>query len=97
MTMTTTSSIETAVKGRSLWDDARDRLLANRAAVASMIVLAAITLISIFGPMLSPHPFDKVYRDYVKVPASFDAYPRADVLIHKDPLGVQKHPDDPRP
>ncbi len=78
MTMTTTSSTGAAVKGRSLWDDARDRLLANRAAVASMIVLAAITLISILGPMLSPHPFDKVYRDYVKVPASFEAYPRAD-------------------
>ncbi|MEM9787925.1 MAG: cation diffusion facilitator family transporter [Pseudomonadota bacterium] len=24
-------------------------------------------------------------------------YPRADVLIHKDPVGVQKHPDDHRP
>ncbi|KQI69129.1 ABC transporter permease [Loktanella sp. 3ANDIMAR09] len=24
------------------------------------------------------------------------AYPRADVLIHKDPRGVQPHPDDPR-
>lgn len=25
------------------------------------------------------------------------AYPQADVLIHKDPIGVEKHPDDPRP
>ena len=24
------------------------------------------------------------------------AYPRADVLIHQDPVGVKKHPDDPR-
>ena len=24
------------------------------------------------------------------------AYPRCDVLIHKDPVGVQKHPNDPR-
>ncbi len=24
------------------------------------------------------------------------AYPRADVLIHQDPVGVQRHPDDPR-
>ncbi len=24
------------------------------------------------------------------------AYPRADVLIHQDPVGVEKHPDDPR-
>ncbi len=77
MTMTATNP-ETPAKGRSLWDDARDRLLANRAAVASMIVLAAITLISILGPILSPHEFDTVYRDYVKVPASLEAYPRAE-------------------
>lgn len=63
-------------KGRSLWDDARDRLLANRAAVVSMVVLAAIALLSILGPVLSPHQFDTVYRDYVKVPASLEAYPR---------------------
>lgn len=25
------------------------------------------------------------------------AYPRADVMIHKDPVGVRRHPDDPRP
>lgn len=77
MTMTT-QTVSAPVKGRSLWDDAKDRLLANRAAVGSMIVLALITIVSIFGPMLSPHPFDKVYRDYVKVPASLEAYPRAD-------------------
>lgn len=29
--------------------------------------------------------------------AIVDAYPQADVLIHKDPVGVEKHPDDPRP
>ncbi|WP_434052841.1 MAG: ABC transporter permease subunit [Roseibium sp.] len=63
-------------KGRSLWDDARDRLLANRAAVVSMVVLAAIALLSVLGPALSPHKFDTVYRDYVKVPASLEAYPR---------------------
>ena len=31
--------MERAVKGRSLWDDARRRLFRNKAAVASMIVL----------------------------------------------------------
>lgn len=29
--------------------------------------------------------------------AIVDAYPSADVLIHKDPVGVERHPDDPRP
>jgi len=75
MTMTATSN-DVPAKGRSLWDDARDRLLANRAAVASMFVLVTIALVSIFGPMLSPHQFDTVYRDYVKVPASLQAYPK---------------------
>ena len=28
--------------------------------------------------------------------AVITAYPRADVLIHKDPVGVKKHPDDTR-
>ncbi|PVB59758.1 ABC transporter permease subunit [Labrenzia sp. 011] len=77
MTLTVTNT-EAPVRGRSLWDDARDRLLANRAAVASLIVLAFIALVSVFGPILSPHDFDTVYRDYVKVPASLEAYPRAD-------------------
>lgn len=77
MTMTVTPD-DLPQKGRSLWDDARDRLLANKAAVASMIVLALITLISVLGPIVSPHDFDTVYRDYVKVPASLSAYPSAD-------------------
>lgn len=78
MTVSTSDVPHAPQKGRSLWDDARDRLFANRAAVASMIVLSVIALLSIIGPMLSPHPFDKVYRDYVKVPASLQAYPRPD-------------------
>lgn len=75
MSVSSAELIAEPVKGRSLWDDARDRLLKNRAAVASMIVLTLITLISIVGPWLSPHGYDQVYRDYVKVPASLTAYP----------------------
>ncbi|WP_029063582.1 ABC transporter permease subunit [Labrenzia sp. DG1229] len=75
MTITAADN-DAPARGRSLFDDARDRLLANRAAVASMIVLVAIALVSVLGPALSPHQFDTVYRDYVKVPASLDAYPR---------------------
>ena len=76
VTLTATSSTGAPAKGRSLWDDARDRLLANRVAVASIIVLLTIGLISILGPILSPHHYDTVYRDYVKVPASLEAYPK---------------------
>ncbi|OJJ13623.1 peptide ABC transporter permease [Alphaproteobacteria bacterium AO1-B] len=78
MYVTTPDTVDVPQRGRSLWDDARDRLLANKAAVASMIVLATIALLSAFGPILSPHDYDTVYRDYVKVPASLGAYPKPD-------------------
>jgi oligopeptide transport system permease protein len=78
MSVTTPDTAGVPQRGRSLWDDARDRLLANKAAVASMIVLATIALLSAFGPILSPHDYDTVYRDYVKVPASQGAYPKPD-------------------
>ena len=46
---------EAIVAGRSLWDDARARLLRNKAAVASMIVLAFLVLVAAFGPLLWVH------------------------------------------
>ncbi|WGF87645.1 ABC transporter permease subunit [Marinivivus vitaminiproducens] len=66
-----------AEAGRSLWSDAWRRLRANRAAMASLIVLCVIALACIVGPWLSPHGYDQVYRSYVKTPASLEAYPRA--------------------
>jgi oligopeptide transport system permease protein len=64
-----------AVEGRSLWVEARARLLANRAAVASLILLGIIALTCILGPMLTGHPYDRVYQDYVRLPASFASHP----------------------
>ena len=55
-------------KGRSLWQDALRRLLANKAAMVSLVVLAIITLMAVFAPLLSPHPFDEVYWDLIGVP-----------------------------
>ena len=49
---------ELTVKGRSLWQDARQRFFRNRAAVASLIVLLALTLLVLFGERLSPFTFD---------------------------------------
>ena len=65
-----------AVQGRSLWADARSRLMRNRAAVASIVVLTLITLACLFGPLLTGHDYDQVYQDYVRVPASFESYPQ---------------------
>jgi oligopeptide transport system permease protein len=67
--------------GRSLWADARDRLFRNKAAVGSMVLLTTLALACIFGPLVTGHPFDKVYPDYVKVPASLSAYPQADQIM----------------
>ena len=61
--------------GRSLWGDAWTRLRANKAAVASTIVLVVVAIACLAGPWLTPHRFDAVYPSYVKVPASLRAYP----------------------
>ncbi len=71
----------TAARGRSLWDDARIRLLANRAAVTSLITLCIITLACFIGPYFTGHQFDTVYKNYVKVPAALEAYPREHQII----------------
>ena len=59
---------KSAVMGRSLWDDALRRLMRNKAAVISMYVLGFLVLIAIFGPMVWPHPYDKIYDDLVMMP-----------------------------
>jgi oligopeptide transport system permease protein len=56
-----------AAKGRSLWDDARRRLLANPAAVISMAVLAIIILLAWLGPPLWVHEVETIYRDRVGI------------------------------
>jgi oligopeptide transport system permease protein len=66
------------VVGRSLWVEARGRLLNNKAAVGSIVLLAFIAVACVFGPLFTGHPFDQVYPDYVKVPASLEAYPKPD-------------------
>jgi oligopeptide transport system permease protein len=64
--------MQAAVQGRSLWDDARTRLLRNKAAVASMVILAILVLAATFGPMLWPHPYDTIYRDRVAIPPTLE-------------------------
>jgi oligopeptide transport system permease protein len=59
------------VQGRSLWQDARRRLLRNRAAVVSMVVLAIIAGLALFAPWLSPHPYDEIYWERILAPPEF--------------------------
>lgn len=67
---------DTSVSGRSLWADARSRLFRNKAAVASIVLLSMITIACVFGPLVTGHPYDLVYPDYIRVPASVEGYPR---------------------
>ncbi len=53
------------LKGRSLWDDARRRLLRNRAAVTSMGMLALLVLAAGVGPYLTPFTFDQINKNDV--------------------------------
>ncbi|MDZ4371861.1 MAG: ABC transporter permease subunit, partial [Phenylobacterium sp.] len=56
------------VRGRSLWDDARRRLLRNHASVASLAILIVLVLAAVFGPMLSPYAYDQVDKSDVWLP-----------------------------
>ncbi|MEZ5845399.1 MAG: ABC transporter permease subunit [Geminicoccaceae bacterium] len=67
-------------KGRSLWSDAMRRLRANKAAVAAIFTLALMAFACVIGPMISPHPFDKVYQSYVKARPSLEPYPTAEQI-----------------
>ena len=56
-----------AVKGRSLWDDARRRLFKNKAAVAGLAILGFMILAAVVGPYLLPYTYDQVNKDDVWV------------------------------
>ena len=59
--------IQKAAKGRSLWDDARRRLLHNKAAVAGMIVLGVLVIAAVIGPYLVPFHYDAINKNDVWV------------------------------
>ncbi|HXL99756.1 MAG TPA: ABC transporter permease subunit [Rhizomicrobium sp.] len=61
------------VKGRSLWIDARRRLLGNRAALTGIVILSVVALLAIFGPLLSPYAYDHI--DYSVVQCAPDWWP----------------------
>jgi oligopeptide transport system permease protein len=53
------------IMGRSLWVDARRRLLNNRAAVASMVILALVAMLAVLAPLLSPFAYDEINYDII--------------------------------
>src|SRR5581483_2050313 len=62
-----------AVKGRSLWVDARRRLLRNRAAMASIVLLAIVALMAVVAPWLSRYGYDD--QDYAVISCAPDWWP----------------------
>ena len=60
--------MEKAVKGRSLWDDARRRLLRNGAAVTGMVVLLVLVAIALLGPFFTPFSYDQINKNDVWAP-----------------------------
>lgn len=54
------------VEGRSLWQDAWRRLIKNRAAVASMLILATIAVACLVGPYALPWSYDAIDWDHVE-------------------------------
>ena len=67
--------------GRSLWSLAGRRLRQNRVAMAAAAVLLLYVLAGIFGPSLAPHDYATVYRDYVRVPAGLEPWPRPETIL----------------
>ena len=55
-------------RGRSLWSDARRRLLANRAAVTAGGILLTLAVLVIVGPWLSPYEYDQTDWGMISIP-----------------------------
>ncbi len=66
------SELEQVVQGRSLWQDAWQRLLSNKAAVIAGIVLMMIVLVVCLGPWLSPYAYDETDWELISMPPSWD-------------------------
>lgn len=75
-------AMETAARGRSLWDDARRRLFRNKLAVAAMILLALMALVAAMGPLFTPFSYDQVNKGDVWAPPGTAGH-----LLGADSLG----------
>ena len=74
------ATIAAQSRGRSLTALAMRRLMHNRAAVVSLIVLGLVTLMCFVGPLVTPHTYSQIFNSYVRTPPSLEAYPRRDTL-----------------
>jgi oligopeptide transport system permease protein len=75
-----------AARGRSLWDDARRRLLRNRAAMAGAGLLALLVVAAVVGPYLSPFAYDAVNKADVWLPPLRHGHPFGTDALGRDLL-----------
>lgn len=72
----TDAALASSARSRSLGALALARLARDRVALAAAATLLAITALCAIGPLVTPHAHDRVYRSYVLLPPSLEAYPR---------------------
>lgn len=74
MSLATTASPTPPVsqprKSKSLQREAFERLLKNKFAVASGVVIAIVCLVGLLAPLIAPYPFDEQFLDHVLAPPS---------------------------
>lgn len=51
------------------------RLLRRNGAIVGLAILIGLAVAALVGPWLYPHPYDRVYRDFVLVPPALAAHP----------------------
>lgn len=66
-------TITQATKGESLWQRAFKRLLANKAAVASIIILFVFIMMAVFAPYFRPFAVDEVSWTAFQAPPSLES------------------------
>lgn len=82
-TIQTENATQTLVKGESLTQDAIRRLMQNKAAVGSMIVLALIAFLSFIVRHFLPNGIEDIYWDYIQHPPTWDNF----LIFGTDPNG----------
>ncbi len=61
------------IKGRSLWQEARQRLIHNKAALFSAILLLTISLLVIIAPLFSPYAYDDTDWEMMSMAPDWDS------------------------
>ncbi len=67
-------------RSRSLWSIAWSKLRRNTAAMVSAVYVVLVAIACVVGPSFTGHDFATIYRSFVRVPPSLEAYPTRELL-----------------